>query len=216
MNNIFFDNDMVYHPTKIIGVGLNYVDHINEMKSEKPKEPVLFIKPTTSLCKFNKPISLPQNRGSVDYELELAVCIKKDGSNIKKEDVANYIAGFGMALDLTLRDVQSVAKEKGQSWAVAKGFDNSCPVTLFFKKEIKDVEDTQLQLIINNEIRQKEKTSSMIFKIEELISYISSIFTLQQGDLILTGTPAGVGPLNSGDKIEASIDGLISVETSVL
>jgi 2-keto-4-pentenoate hydratase/2-oxohepta-3-ene-1,7-dioic acid hydratase in catechol pathway len=216
MNNIFFDTDMVLHPTKIIGVGLNYADHIDEMKSKKPSEPVLFIKPTTSLCRFNDPISLPKNRGSVHYELELAVCIKKEAINIVKDKAAEYIAGFGMALDLTLRDVQSAAKSKGRPWAVAKGFDNSCPITTFFNKSIEEVQNNQLQLSINGEIRQDESTALMLFKIDELISYISSIFTLLPGDIILTGTPAGVGALSSGDKIKASIERLVSMETNIL
>ncbi len=216
MNNIFFDTDMVLHPTKIVGVGLNYVDHINEMKSKKPSEPVLFLKPTTSLCKFKDPISLPKNRGSVHYELELAICIKKDAQQVKKEDVAEYIAGFGMALDLTLRDEQAAAKASGRPWAAAKGFDKSCPITTFFKKSIEEVQDNQLQLIINDEIRQQQSTALMLFKIDELVSYISGVFTLLSGDIILTGTPAGVGPLNSGDEIKASIAGLVSEETHVL
>lgn len=216
MNNIFFDTDKVFHPTKVIGVGLNYVDHINEMKSKKPSEPVLFIKPTTSLCRFSDPISLPKNRGSVHYELELAICIKKEAHKIKQENASEYIAGFGMALDLTLRDVQSAAKSKGQPWAVAKGFDNSCPITIFSDKSIEDVQDVQLQLIINDEVRQDATTGLMLFKIDELISYISGIFTLLPGDIIITGTPAGVGPLNSGDKIKASITGLVSAETYVI
>lgn len=216
MNNIFFDNDRILHPSKVIGVGLNYVDHINEMKSKKPSEPVLFLKPTTSLCHFKNPISLPQNRGSVHYELELAICIKKDAQNIKRENAADYIAGFGMAMDLTLRDVQKGAKEKGQPWAVAKGFDNSCPISTFFDRSIESVQDTKLQLIINDEIRQDETTGLMLFKIDELISYISSVFTLLQGDIIITGTPAGVGALKPGDKIKASIAGLVSEETHVI
>ena len=144
MYKITFEDGTIFSTTKIIGVGLNYTDHINEMKNIIPTEPVLFIKPSTSLCDFNKPIQIPKNMGAVHHELELAVCIAKECSHINKEDSKNYIAWFGIALDLTLRDVQSVAKEKGRPWAVAKGFNNSCPVTTFFKKRLNDVDDNLL------------------------------------------------------------------------
>ncbi len=215
MYKITFKDGAIFDTTKIIGVGLNYNDHISEMKNIKPKEPVLFLKPTTSLCDFNKPIQIPKNMGSVHHELELAVCIAKECSDVNKEDAKNYIAGFGMALDLTLRDVQSAAKEKGRPWAVAKGFNNSCPVTSFFKKRLSDVDDNLLSLNLNGITKQSAKTSLMLFKVDELISYISGIFTLLPGDIILTGTPSGVGPLTSGDKIIASIQGLVSAETTV-
>lgn len=216
MYNITFNDGTELQPSKIIGVGLNYVAHIHEMKNKNPSEPVLFIKPSTSLCDFNKPIVIPKNKGSVHYELELAVCIRKKCRAVEKNEAVDYIAGFGMAMDLTLRDVQSTAKEKGLPWAVAKGFDKSCPVSTFFKMDLNQVSDNRLSLALNGEIKQSAKTSLMLFKVDELISYISKIFTLLPGDVILTGTPSGVGPLRSGDKIKASIENLISAETSIL
>jgi len=216
MFKLTFNDGSSFQPTKIIGVGLNYAAHIDEMKNIKPSEPVLFLKPNTSLCDMNAPLEIPKNRGSVHYELELAVCIGKECTSVTKEQAGDFIAGFGMALDLTLRDIQSAAKSKGQPWAVAKGFNKSCPVTQFFKKNITDVNDNLLSMSLNGEIRQSARTSLMLFKVDELISYISSIFTLSPGDLILTGTPAGVGPLKSGDKIKASIESLVSAETSVI
>lgn len=215
MNNITFSDGTLLNPTKIIGVGLNYGDHIAEMHSIKPIEPVLFLKPTTSLCNFSDPISLPKKMGSVHFELELAVCIGSDCRKVTEDQASSFIAGFAMALDLTLRDIQSRAKNNGHPWAVAKGFDNSCPVTRFFKKPLSEVEDTEIHLVINGQTRQKAKTNLMINKIPALISYISGIFTLLPGDIILTGTPAGVGPLTSGDKIEASIQNLVSEQTFV-
>ena len=216
MYKITFTDGSSFQPSKIIGVGLNYTDHINEMKNITPSEPVLFFKPSTSLCNFNELIEIPKNKGAVHYELELAVCIEKECASVSKEQATNYIAGFGMALDLTLRDVQSVAKGKGLPWAVAKGFNNSCPITQFCRKNLKDVNDNLLSLILNDETKQSAKTSLMLFKVDELISYISNIFTLLPGDIILTGTPSGVGPLKSGDRIKASIDALISAETTVI
>jgi len=216
MFKITFEDGTVFNTSKIIGVGLNYNDHISEMKNIKPSEPVLFLKPSTALCDFNKPIVIPKDMGSVHYELELAVCIGQKCSNVNKENATDYIAGFGLALDLTLRDVQSSAKGKGLPWSVAKGFDNSCPVTSFSKSSLGHVDDNLLSLKLNGSIKQSAKTSLMLFKVDELISYISKIFTLLPGDIILTGTPSGVGPLTSGDKIEASINGLVGAETTVI
>ena len=216
MFNIQFNDGSQLTPSKVIGVGLNYVAHIEEMKNTKPSEPVLFIKPTTALCDFTQPLIIPKNMGSVHHELELAVTIKKECSRVNRQEAPDFIAGFGMALDLTLRDIQSDAKAKGRPWAVAKGFDKSCPVTTFFKKKLSDVSDNRLTLKLNGSLKQSAQTSLMLFKIDELISYISKIFTLLPGDIILTGTPSGVGPLAGGDKIEAAIQGLVSAETHVL
>jgi 2-keto-4-pentenoate hydratase/2-oxohepta-3-ene-1,7-dioic acid hydratase in catechol pathway len=216
VTDIIFDDGSRYQPTKIIGVGLNYADHIDEMNSIKPSEPVLFIKPSTALCNFTDPIILPDNMGPVHYELELAVCIERTCKNVTRDQAAENIAGFGMALDLTLREIQAKAKASGRPWAVAKGFDNSCPVSIFFKKSLSQMDQTEILFTLNNQEKQKTTTSLMLFKIDELIAYISGIFTLLPGDIILTGTPAGVGPLQSGDKIEGHIKGLISAKTTVL
>jgi len=215
MTDIHFDDGSSLTPSKIIGVGRNYSEHIKEMKSEKPDDPVLFIKPATSLCSFYKPIVIPENMGEVHHEIELAVAIGKKCKNISGEKAAEYIAGFGIALDLTLRDVQSVAKKKGLPWAVAKGFDNSCPVSTFYKKTITDVKNLDILLFVNGQLRQSGNLNQMIFSIEELVSYISGIFTLLPGDIILTGTPSGVGPIIKGDTLKGEISGLVYVETSV-
>jgi len=216
MYSIKFDDGSQRTPSKVIGVGLNYVAHVEEMKNTKPSEPVLFIKPTTALCDFSQPLVIPRNMGSVHHELELAVCIAMECSTVSRQQAPDYIAGFGMALDLTLRDIQAVAKSKGRPWSVAKGFDKSCPVSTFYKKDLSAVEDNLLTLTLNGLPKQSSRTGLMLFKIDELISYISAIFTLLPGDIILTGTPSGVGPLVSGDKIEASIEGLVSAKTHVL
>lgn len=215
MNKITFDDGREFFPSKIVAVGRNYSDHIKEMHSEKTKDPVLFLKPNSALCNLEEPLSIPDNMGEVHHEIELAVCIGKDCKNMPPNQAAAYIAGYGIALDLTLRDVQAHAKKKGLPWAVAKGFDNSCPVSKFYVKEISGAQNLSLSLIKNGQQKQSGNTNQMIFKIDELISYISGIFSLESGDIILTGTPAGVGPLNHGDIILTEIEGITSIETRV-
>ncbi|MGD9488371.1 MAG: fumarylacetoacetate hydrolase family protein [Calditrichaceae bacterium] len=217
MKNITFKNGKIYNPTKIIGVGRNYSEHIKEMRSEKTTDPVLFIKPVSALCDMMSPLLLPKKYGSVHHEIELAVCIGKSGSEIRIEDAFESVAGFGLALDLTLRDLQADAKKAGLPWAVAKGFNNSCPVSVFVPAEdIADVNNLNLLLKVNGEERQKGNTGQMLFKLDVLISYISRFFRLEEGDIILTGTPSGVGPLQEGDKIEATIDQIASIQTFIL
>lgn len=213
--NILFEDSSIKEPTKIVAVGRNYHEHIKEMHSEKTESPVLFVKPTTALCDINQPLKIPENMGMVHHEIELAICISDLCRNVSPEQVPDFIAGYGLALDLTLRDIQAEAKKKGLPWAVAKGFDGSCPVTAFKKRNLKQVQNLDLSLKLNGVQKQSGNTARMIFSIPELISYISGIFTLLPGDIILTGTPSGVGPLNSGDRIEAEIEDLISAQTTV-
>ena len=216
MIKILFDDGRTFSPSKIIAVGRNYSEHIKEMHSEKTQQPVLFLKPNSALCDLDKPLTIPENFGDVHHEIELAICIGKDGKNIKKHKVADYIAGYGIALDLTLRDIQSQAKKKGLPWAVAKGFDNSCPVSKFYVKQINDAQNLNISLFKNGHQIQTGNTNQMIFKIDELISYISGVFSLMAGDIILTGTPAGVGPLISGDILLCEIEGIAQIETKVI
>ncbi|MCB0282836.1 MAG: fumarylacetoacetate hydrolase family protein [Calditrichaeota bacterium] len=213
--SIQFEDGSFKEPTKIVAVGRNYHEHIKEMHSEKTESPVLFIKPTTALCDINQTLKIPENMGLVHHEIELAICISDLCRNVSAEQVPGFIAGYGLALDLTLRDVQAEAKKKGLPWAVAKGFDGSCPVSVFKKKGLQQVQNLDLSLKLNGIQKQSGNTSQMIFSIPELISYISGIYTLLPGDIILTGTPSGVGPLNAGDSIEAEIKNLVSVKTIV-
>ena len=145
--NIVFSDGKEFSPTKIVAVGRNYSDHIKEMKSEKTSEPVLFIKPTTALCDISRPLQIPANFGEVHHEIELAVCISRLCKNILPGQAEEYIAGFGLALDLTLRDIQAEAKKKGLPWAVAKGFDGSCPVSVFRTLPLSGVENLDLTLL---------------------------------------------------------------------
>lgn len=193
---------------KVVCVGNNYADHIKEMGSQVSAEPVVFIKPETALCDIRQPIALPTGLGSVHHEIELAVLIGTPLKQATPDRVANAIAGYGLALDLTLRDLQSQFKAAGQPWEKAKGFDGSCPMSGFIPlSEFGDAQQAQLRLLINGELRQEGNTRDMLTPILPLIAYMSRFFTLRAGDIILTGTPQGVGPLKAGDEICATLNG---------
>lgn len=202
---------------KVVCVGSNYARHIKEMGSATPTEPVLFIKPETALCDIRQPLSIPQGLGAVHHEVELAVLIGATLKHATEAHVAQAIAGYGIALDLTLRDVQAGCKKAGQPWEKAKGFDNACPLSGFIPLSEfgDDPQDVELKLVVNGHVRQQGSTADMIHKIVPLIAYMSQFFTLRAGDVILTGTPEGVGPMVSGDKLEVSLGGR-GVSTRVL
>ena len=201
---------------KIVCVGRNYVEHISEMSAEKPSEPVLFLKPSTSILNEGNPIILPAFSREVHHEIELALLVSKKAKSIKSDDWKNYIAGVGIALDLTLRDHQAVAKKKGLPWSVSKGFDGACPIGAFVPLHgVNNIEELKIKLYVNGEIRQEGNTNQMIFSLGDLFEYISSIFTLEPGDIILTGTPSGVGPLKKGDKIRGKIDNIGEIKFKV-
>ena len=206
-----------YPASKVVCVGSNYALHIKEMGSATPEEPVLFIKPETALCDIRQPLALPQGLGSVHHEIELAVLIGGTLRQATEDHVRKAIAGYGLALDLTLRDVQGKMKKAGQPWEKAKGFDNSCPISGFIPAESfeGDAQNSTLTLKINGEVRQQGSTSDMIHQIVPLIAYMTRFFTLKAGDVILTGTPAGVGPLSSGDALELGLNDL-TLSTRVL
>ena len=192
--------------SKVVCVGSNYAKHIKEMGSATPEEPVLFIKPESALCDIRQPLVLPHGLGSVHHEVELAILIGSTLRQATDEHVTMAIAGYGIALDLTLRDLQGKLKKAGQPWEKAKGFDNSCPISGFIPaSEFNcDAQNTPIALKINGEVRQQGSTSDMIHKIVPLIAYMSRFFTVRAGDVILPGTPEGVGPLVSGDELEVS------------
>ncbi|WP_456408623.1 fumarylacetoacetate hydrolase family protein [Caldithrix abyssi] len=217
MNTVRLIEDGHFTPSKIIGVGLNYSEHIAEMKSKRSDEPVIFIKPNSALCRIYEPIAIPLHYGAVHHEIELAVLIGKAGFEISEDQAMDYVAGFGIALDLTLRDVQKRAKDQGRPWAIAKGFKNACPISDFFKKEqIQNPQNLELKLIVNGQLRQKGNTNQMLFKIPELIVYVSKFFPLEAGDILLTGTPSGVGPLQPGDMVEVEIESIANVQTKIV
>ncbi|WP_017346328.1 fumarylacetoacetate hydrolase family protein [Pantoea sp. A4] len=206
-----------YPTSKVVCVGSNYAKHIKEMGSATPTEPVVFIKPETAICDLREPLQIPGEFGEVHHEVELAVLIGATLKHASEEHVAKAIAGYGIALDLTLRDVQAGLKKAGQPWEKSKGFDNSSPMSGFIPaSEFQgDPQDTELKLVVNGEVRQHGTTADMIHKILPLIAYMSRFFTLRAGDVILTGTPEGVGPMRSGDTLEVSLAGQ-TISTRVL
>jgi 5-carboxymethyl-2-hydroxymuconate isomerase len=207
-------------------VGKNYIDHIKELdsseiKSEIPKEPVIFLKPNTSVKSNSKEIKIPEFKGKkisgdLQNEVELVVVIGMDGMNIPESEANKYIIGYAVGIDFTLRDVQNEFKKKGLPWTLSKGFLGSAPISSAIPaSEINNAENLNISLKINGVLKQNANTSLMIFKIGYVIHYISSIFSLKKGDLIFTGTPAGVTRLNSGDFIEAEIEKIGKLEIKV-
>ncbi|WON78391.1 fumarylacetoacetate hydrolase family protein [Serratia sp. UGAL515B_01] len=193
--------------SKVVCVGSNYADHIKEMGSLVSPEPVLFIKPETALCDIRQPVAIPKNLGAVHHEVELAVLIGTSLKQANEDRVSRAIAGYGVALDLTLRELQAGFKKAGQPWEKAKGFDGSCPISGFIPvSEFGDPQNAELSLMVNDELRQQGNTRDMIAPILPLIAYMSRFFTLRAGDIILTGTPQGVGPMVSGDMLKISLN----------
>ncbi len=191
---------------KVVCIGRNYLEHIRELNNAVPETPILFIKPSTALVTLSEPICLPSDRGSCHHEVELAVLIGQKLCNTDIVAARQAVAGYGIALDLTLRDLQNELKQKGHPWETAKAFDGACPLSPFLKPEsIPDPQAVALSLHINGELRQQGNTQQMMLGIFALIAYISTHFTLLPGDVVLTGTPAGVGPLRSSDQLLLSL-----------
>jgi len=201
---------------KVVCVGRNYVDHIKELDNPMPTEPILFIKPATSLQPISQPIIIPDFTKDCHNETELSVLIGKEISRASREEVEAAVAGYGIALDLTLRDIQKRLKEKGLPWEKAKAFDGSCPISPFIgPDDLPTPQDTRLKLEVNGKVRQDESTKLMITGIFDLIVYMSDFFTLLPGDVVLTGTPAGVAGLKSGDRLALALDGRFGFSASV-
>lgn len=202
---------------KIVCVGRNYLDHIHELNNDVPDKPLLFIKPSTSLQYFAGDFAIPTDQGECHNELEVAVLIKDKLSHAEPEQVRDAVWGYGLALDLTLRDVQSELKAKGQPWERAKAFDGSCPVSGFVPaQKITDIRDIDFTLQVNQSERQQGNTSMMIYPIAQLICEISRVFTLLPGDIVLTGTPKGVGPLSAGQHLHASLGNVLQAKARVV
>ncbi len=191
---------------KIVCIGQNYAAHIKEMKAEAPKSPVFFLKPPTAIVYDKGEVVLPSMSNDVHHEVELTVLLGKDGKNIAREKAREHIAGYGVGLDMTLRDVQDAAKKKGLPWTLAKGFDTSAPLSEFVPaSRVPDPSSLSLQLTVNGTVRQQSGTNDLIFPVEQLISSISQFITLEAGDVIFTGTPQGVSRVLSGDTLEATL-----------
>lgn len=191
---------------KIICIGRNYRDHAAEMQSEVPKEPVFFMKPESALLMRNRPFFYPEFSSEIHYELELVIRINKVGKHIGKKYAHTYYNEVALGIDFTARDLQRICKEKGLPWEIAKGFDWSAALSNFKPLEKILPEDIKFHLLKNGEKVQQAHSTDMIFSFDELISYLSQFMTLKTGDLIYTGTPAGVGPIQIGDSLEAYLN----------
>lgn len=193
---------------KIICIGRNYVDHIRELNNQVPSSPVFFLKPDTALLIRNRPFYYPAFSKNIHYEVELVLKVCKVGKNIQKRFAHTYYNEIGIGLDLTARDIQDEAKQKGLPWAIAKGFDHSAPLGQFLPKEnFPDVTNINFHLDLNGDTVQRGSSSLMLYPFDDIISSISKYMTLRTGDLIFTGTPAGVGAVKPGDKLEAYVEG---------
>lgn len=201
---------------KIICIGRNYADHAKELNNAVPIEPVFFFKPDTAILPKKQPFYIPDFTSDLNYEVELVVRINKLGKNIKEKFAHTYYDEIGIGIDFTARDLQQKCKEKGLPWEKAKGFDYSAPMGQKFipVNEFDSLDDINFRLEKNGEIVQTGNSSQMIFKIDQIISYLSQFVTLKIGDFIFTGTPAGVGKVEIGDKLEAYIESekLLSLE----
>lgn len=194
---------------KIICIGRNYIDHIKELSNQKPMNPVVFLKPDSSVIAKNQNFIIPSFSNEIHHEVELVVKINKVGKHIDKSFSHKYYDEIGLGIDFTARDIQSNLKEKGHPWEKSKAFDNSCMVGNFLKKEkIEDISKIEFSLKKNNEVVQSGCSNDMLWKIDELISYVSQYFTLKIGDLIFTGTPSGVSKVESGDILEGYISSI--------
>ena len=192
---------------KIICVGRNYTDHIKELENNKPKDPVLFLKPDSSIILNNKPFFIPDFSQNIHYELELIIKISRLGKHIQEKFSHKYYDFIGLGIDFTARDLQSDLKSKGLPWEKSKAFDGSCFISKWINKsEFNDINNLNFNLNKNGKTVQKTNSKLMLWKIDELISYISTFFTLKIGDVIFTGTPAGVGKVSIGDNLEGFIE----------
>ena len=197
-------------PTKIVCVGLNYRDHARELNMDIPDEPVIFIKPSTTVIGHLDSIIYPLSSKQVDYEAELAIVISKTAYQVDEDDIHNFVNGYTILNDVTARDLQ---KKDGQ-WTRAKSFNTFCPVGPCLETDLNPAK-LDISLKLNGEIKQDSNTKNMIFSPQELISFISNIMTLNPGDIIATGTPPGVGTMNVGDTVEAGVEGIGSLKNFV-
>lgn len=189
---------------KIICIGRNYVEHANEMSAPLPKEPIFFLKPDTALLRTSN-FYYPKFTNNLHYECELVIKIKKVGKNIQEKYAHTYYSEFTLGIDFTARDLQSECKSSGLPWEIAKGFDGSAPLSSHWLKVDDYLDDIKFNLKKNDKTVQQGKTSQMIFSFDQIICYLSKFITLKKGDLIFTGTPAGVGAVAIGDTLEASV-----------
>jgi 2-keto-4-pentenoate hydratase/2-oxohepta-3-ene-1,7-dioic acid hydratase in catechol pathway len=203
-------------PGKVVCVGRNYAAHAHELGNEVPVEPLLFMKPASAMVSLDGPIHVLRDLGELHHEAEIAILV---GSALTAADVGQVqdaIAGIGLGLDLTLRELQTRLKAKGHPWERAKAFDGSCPLSRFVPiRDFDSLSEIEIRFSVNGELRQQGTSAQMLFDIVALIVEISGVFTLEPGDVVLTGTPAGVGPLHDGDCFELELPGYLKVSSSI-
>ncbi len=213
----WIDNSPIDLPVgKAVCVGRNYAAHAKEMGHDAPKEPLLFMKPADTFCRLEEPLQIPQGQGSVHHEIEMVALIGETLKNVSADDAHQGVFAYGVGLDLTLRDLQTQLKKAGHPWERAKAFDGAAPLSGFIAaRGISTRQKLSLELSVNDEVRQQSHTGLMLWPTFELISFISQHFTLQPGDVVFTGTPAGVGPLASGDQLRLKLGNILNVTTSI-
>ena len=201
---------------KVVCVGRNYAEHARELGNEVPEAPILFIKPASSLVPMAPSFSIPTDQGEVHHEIEMALLVGEQLQNVDATTALWSMAGYGLALDLTLRDVQNALKKQGHPWERAKAFDGACPVSGFIDaRGVSWKQPIEISLEVNGELRQRGSTTQMLFQTFQLVSLMSKVFTLEPGDIILTGTPAGVAALHPGDALLATFGNSLRVQTTV-
>ena len=193
---------------KVIAIGRNYAAHAKELNNPLPAAPVIFLKPDTAVLKDNKPFYIPDFSSDIHYEVEIVLKVCKEGKHIAEKFAANYYEEIGLGIDFTARDIQTIHKEKGLPWELAKAFDNSAAISRFVpKSDFPDLYNLQFDLRINGQLKQDGNTKNTLFSFEKIIAFVSQYITLKKGDLIFTGTPEGVGRVYAGDKLTASLAG---------
>lgn len=186
---------------KIICIGRNYADHIAELGNDRPEHPIIFMKPDTALIKNNEPFFYPDFSKDIHHEVEVIIKIKKEGKSIAQEFAHQYYDEIGLGIDFTARDWQTKVKELGHPWEIAKAFNGSAPISPFIAKGDRDMKNINFRLLKNDQEVQVGNTSLMLWSIDEIISYVSQFILLKTGDIVFTGTPKGVGPVQIGDRL---------------
>ena len=201
---------------KIVCLARTYKKHAREMNTEVTKDPLLFLKPASSVIFNGESIIIPKISNCLHHEVELGVVIGKKCKNIKQEEALTHVLGYLIALDITARDIQSEAKKNSWPWTIAKGFDTFTPISeIVFKENVSNPNNLDIKLKVNGKVKQNSNTKNMIYSVERIIKFISDIMTLEKGDLIITGTPEGVGEIVKGDVLEAELGDLCSLKVNV-
>ena len=198
---------------KIFAIGRNYIDHAKELNNPVPAEPMFFMKPDTAILNNNKPFYYPDFTSDLQYETEIVLKLNRVGKNVAERFANRYFAEVGIGIDFTARDIQNKCKEKGWPWEIAKAFDGSAPISRFVPKEkFGDINNINFHLDLNGQTVQQGNTRDMIFSFDKIIAHVSKYITVRIGDLVFTGTPAGVGPVKIGDRLQAYIEDELMID----